>query len=439
MTRRFAFHLVVVFSLCVADRAASQSSSGVAAADSASVARAAWQRAVLAFNAKDVAAARREVERAATAWPVQPAYVWARAVTAQLAADTDGVYSALAAYSALGLGRDLRADARFAPYASRPRFATIVARHDSNRAPLARSHVVAALSDSTLWPEGVDYDPRTGRYYVASVRHRTIAEVVNGRVTRELWAREEPGVGAVLGVRVDARRGVIWATLAGIPQMLGYAKADSTIAALVRVRIADGTIERRWNLPPAPLGHTLGDLAIGPLGDVFVTDSNDPVLYRLWPGADTLERITSPLFHSLQGVAPLPNGAALYVADYSLGILRVDLTTKTITRLDDAPGSTSIGCDGIVWDRDAIVAVQNGVAPARVMRFVVDSNGTRIVRAEVLDRNAAIADEPTIGTIVGREFVYVANSQWEKYTDAGSRKSEWPLKATVLLAVPLTR
>jgi sugar lactone lactonase YvrE len=439
MTRRFAFHSIVVLALCVAERAAAQSLSGFAAADSATVARAAWQRAVAAFNAKDVAAARREVERAATAWPVQPAYVWARAVTAQLAADTDGVYSALAAYAALGLGRDLRADARFAPYAGRPRFATIVARHDSNRAPLARSRVVATLSDSTFWPEGVDYDPRTGRYYVASVRHRTIAEVVNGRVTRELWPREQTGVGAVLGVRVDARRGVIWATLAGVPQMQGYAKTDSTIAAIVRVRIADGTIERRWDLPPASLGHTLGDLAIGPLGDVFVTDSNDPVLYRLRPAADTLERITSPLFRSLQGVAPLPNVAALYVADYSLGMLRLDLETNAVTRLDDAPGSTSIGCDGIVWDRDAIVAVQNGVAPARVMRFVVDASGTRIVRAEVLDRNVAMADEPTIGTIVGREFVYVANSQWEKYTDGGERKRERPLTATVLLAIPLAR
>ena len=133
----------------------------------------------------------------------------------------------------------------------------------------------------------------------------------------------------------------------------------------------------------------------------------------------------------------MPNGDAVYVADYSLGLLRVDLRTNQITRLDDVPGSTSIGCDGIAWDRDAIVAVQNGVAPARVMRFVVDATGTRIVTAVVLDRNVAIADEPTIGAVVGKEFVYVANSQWEKYTDTGVRKRERPLAPPVLLAVPL--
>lgn len=414
-----------------------QSLTGIAAVDSASAARAAWARAVSAFGARDLATARREVERAAAAWPVQPVYLWGRAVAAQSVADTMALLQALDAYAALGLARDLHADTRFAGYAALPRFQGVVARLDSNRAPYARSHVVVTLSDATFWPEGMDYDARTRRYYVASVRHRTIAEVARGRVTRELWRRDKPGIGAVLGVRVDTRRGVLWATLAGIPQMHGFTRGDSSIAALVRVRIADGTIERRWDLAPTRLGHVLGDLAIGPLGDVFLTDSNDPVLYRLRPDADSLEPITSPLFRSLQGVAPAPNGKVLYLADYAHGLLRVDLSTNGVTRLDDAPQTTAIGCDGIAWYAGAIVAVQNGVSPARIMRFVLDSEGRRIVRAELLDRNLAVADEPTIGAVVGREFVYVANSQWEKYTDEGARKPERALAAPVLLAVPL--
>src|SRR5439155_20781081 len=109
-------------------------------------------------------------------------------------------------------------------------------------------------------------------------------------------------------------------------------------------------------------------------------------------GGDTLEPITNPLFHSLQGVAPDPGGSVLYVADYSHGLLHVDLATHIVTRLDDAPHLTSLGCDGIAWDRGAIVAVQNGVSPPRVMRFVLDAAGRRIVRAELLDRNLPIAD-----------------------------------------------
>ena len=422
-----------------ASLAGAQEMTGFPAVDSAAVARAAWGRAAKALTAHDIAVARHEVTRAAESWPIQPSYVWAEAVLAAQAGDTVATLRALQAYAGLGVGRNLRAEVAFSPFITLPAFAATVAAHEAHRAPVARSREVARLADSTFWPEGIDYDARTRRYYVASVRHRTIAEISPDGSTRELWPRDGAVVGAMFGVRVDASRGALWATTSAVPQMANYGPADSTIAALLRIRIGDGTIERRWNIPPAPEGHTLGDLAIGPKGDVFVTDSNEPVLYWLRPGADTLESIRSPLFRSLQGIAPSANGRVLYVADYSHGILRVDLTTKSVIRVADAPGSTSLGCDGLAWDRGAIVAVQNGVAPARIVRFALNASGDRITEAKVLDQNWEIADEPTIGTIVDKSFVYVANSQWEKYDPAMRRVASKPLTRPRLLATPLPR
>jgi hypothetical protein len=220
--------------------------------------------------------------------------------------------------------------------------------------------------------------------------------------------------------------------------MSNYAAGDSTIAALLRIRVSDGRIERRWDIRPAPGGHVLGDLAIGPRGDVFLTDSNEPVLYWLRQGSDSLESIRSPLFHSLQGMAPSTDGHRLYVSDYSHGMLIVDLATRAVTRVSDAPGSTSLGCDGIVWDRGTIIAVQNGVSPARIVRFVLDATGTRFTRVDVLDQNSGVADEPTIGTIAGHEFVYVANSQWDKHDAKGNPLAGKILTPPKLLAIPLS-
>ncbi|MEO8564242.1 MAG: hypothetical protein ABI601_19335, partial [bacterium] len=125
------------------------------------------------------------------------------------------------------------------------------------------------------------------------------------------------------------------------------------------------------------------------------------------------------------------------VADYSHGIMRVDVRSGDVTRVADAPQSTSLGCDGIVWDRDGIIAIQNGVTPVRVTRFTLDADGTRFVRADVLDRNFPVADEPTIGEIVGGDFVYVANSQWDKHNDDGTVVPGARLTRPMLLAVPL--
>jgi len=410
---------------------------GIPAVDSAAVARAAYGRATKALSEDNLAVARREIERAAESWPTQSSYLWADAVLAARAGDTTTAIHALEAYAELGLGRDLHGEPAVSRLTALPALAKIVAAHDAHRAPLVRSRERGALADSSFWPEGVDYDPRSGRFYVASVRHRTIAELRPDGSSRELLPRDARSLGAILGVRVDTSRGVLWATTSGIPQMQGYVPADSGIAALLRIRVSDGAIERRWNIRPVAGGHVLGDLVIGPRGDVFFTDSSDPVFYRLRPGSDSLESIRSPLFHSLQGMAPSSDGRRVYVADYSHGMLLVDLATRAVTRVGDAPGSTSLGCDGIIWDRGAIIAVQNGVSPARVVRFSLDAAGTRFTRVDVLDQNFAVADEPTIGTLAGREFVYVANSQWDKHDASGTPIPGKTLTPPKLLAIPL--
>jgi sugar lactone lactonase YvrE len=411
----------------------------LAAVDSAAVARAAWGRGVAAFRRDDLGEARREIGRAASAWPTQPAYPWGLAVVSARAGDATATLAALRAYAALGLGRDLTADSAFAPFLTLPDFRRVRARHDAGRAPLRRSVVRATLPDSTFWPEGMDYDPRTGDFYVASVRHGTVARVRPDGQVHELWPRHVAGMGAVLGVRVDTLHDALWVTTSGIPQMEGYTPADSAIAAVLRVRISDGAVERRWDLPAVPGGHVLGDLAVGKGGDVFVTDSYEPVLYRLRGGSGSLERFTSPLFRSLQGVAPTPDGERVYVADYSHGILLLSLASGAVIRLADAPGSTSLGCDGIAWSGGSVIAIQNGVTPARIVRFVLDASGRMVTRVEVLDRNVPRADEPTIGAVVGDHFVYVANSQWEKYDSDGSRRGGVALTAPILLSVPLRR
>jgi len=410
------------------------SSIGDPAVDSATVARAAWSRAIAAQRAGDAVVASREAARAAAAWPTQPAYLWGSATTAARAGDSTAAMRALAAYADLGLGRDLRAEPAFTALATRPDFVALIRQHDTNRAPFVRSVVRAVLPDTTLWPEGFDYDARTRSYYVSSVRHRTIAELSADGSVRELWPRDRPDMGAILGVRVDTARRVLWATTSTVPQMARYDSSSPPVAALLRIRLPDGAIERRWTLPPSPRGHVLGDLAVDTRGDVWITDSNDPVVYRLRAGSDTLERTTSPLFRSLQGIAPTTDGRAVYIADYSHGLLRLDPDTRVVTRLIDAPSSTSLGCDGLVWYHGSLIGVQNGVVPARIMRFALDATGTRILTAERLDQNTTVADEPTLGAIIGDSFVYVATSQWEKHDAAGERLPGVALAPVVLLA-----
>ena len=148
---------------------------GNAAVDSATVARAAYSRAIASLRAGNFPTARAEAARAASAWPTQPAYVWGRVVVGLRMRDTAAVLDGLTRYAALGLGRNLTADTALARLVALPAFRSVAARHAAQFAPMVRGRIVAVLPDSTFYPEGMDVDPRTGFLYVASVRHRTIA------------------------------------------------------------------------------------------------------------------------------------------------------------------------------------------------------------------------------------------------------------------------
>jgi len=105
-----------------------QQMTGIPAVDSAAVARAAWGRAAKALSQNNLAAARREVERAAESWPTPSSYLWADAVLAARAGDTTTAIHALEAYAALGLGRDLHVEPAVSRLTSLPAFALLAGR-----------------------------------------------------------------------------------------------------------------------------------------------------------------------------------------------------------------------------------------------------------------------------------------------------------------------
>ncbi len=428
MNRRSLIHLLVPMLLIGAGRRLA--AQGHPAADSAAAARAAWKEAVAALQDGDDQTAWQRALAASRHWPEQTAYLRGVAITAARRGDPTSLISALDQLTVFQSDPGVASDSNVTALRERPAVARALARLAAAVAPIRRSAVAATLEDTTIFAEGMTVDPATGTLFVASVRHRTIYAIGRDGRPRDLGLSRHPGIGAILGVRFDA--GALWATTAGLPQSSDYAPADSTIAALIRVRPADGALIGRWDLPVG-LPHVPGDLAIGPKGDVFITDSRSPWLYQLAPGADKLTGRTDPLFRSLQGPAPAPDGRTIYLADYSHGILRYDLETGVATRLAVPRGVTSLGVDGLTLTGGALIGVQNGVEPARIVKFLLDNSGRRILSATTIDRRLPEADQPTIGTMLGRDFLYVGNSQWDQYDDQGARTATKALGPTIIL------
>jgi len=429
MSIRRAFAAIAAGVVITGDAAAAQQGKGelpLAApqADSAGVARAAYRRALAAYRQRDLATARAEMRAAAQAWPTQQVYLQAAASLAAAARDTTDAVAWLDRLAALGVGPDLSADTAFAALAGAPAFDSAAARLRRATAPVVNGRVRFTVADTVFHPEGIAFDARSRRWFLGSVRQRRIVAVSADGSAREFTAPSSDGLAGVFGMAVDAGRRTLWVATTALTRMVSFTAADSGRAGVFGYDLDTGTLRRRvWLLPRDTSAHTLGDVAVAPNGDVYVSDSQSPWILKMPASGDTLERfMTHPLFRSLQGMAIAPDGRTMYVADYSHGILKVDLATRAATALRVAGGVTLLGIDGL-YERDgALIAVQNGVVPARVVLFCLDATRALVQRAHVLDRNPAAADEPTLATIVGDSVFYVGTSQWEKFDDAGRRR-----------------
>jgi len=425
--------------LAHAQLAATSTTSGSARADSAQRARAAYRLAVTAYRQHDLSTARREMLRAADAWPTQQVYLEAAARLAAIAGDTADVVRWLDRLADLAIGNEVAKDTTYRGLAGAPVFAAATARLRAATAPAVRSRVRLTIADTTLHPEGIAFDSRHNRWLIGSVRQRRVIAVERDGSAHDFVPARSAGLAGAFGMAVDSVRRTLWVATTALPRMEAFMPADSGHVGVFAYDLDSGRLARAVWLPPdSATAHTFGDVAVAPNGDVYVSDSQAPWIFKLSVGADSLERfLTHPLFRSLQGMAITPDGATMYVADYSHGIIHVALVSRTATPLGASRGLTQLGVDGLYWHRGALIGVQNGVVPSRVVKFCLDPSGRSIRRLETLDRNPSAADEPTLGTIVGDSLFYVATSEWEKYDDSGKRIVGTRLRPATVLVLSL--
>lgn len=362
----------------------------------------------------------------------------------QIALDT------LETLSDLNLQLPLSEDPGLRGLAEEPRFQAVLAK---SLEPRVLSEPAYELEEVDLIPESVVYDGAEDRFFVSSVRKRKIVTFPAGdpsKVTDFLVSSAEAPLYAVLGMALDAEAGLLWAVSSPGPQMVDFTAQEPPGGELLAIDLGSGEIRFRLS-PTANEGRPfrLNDVTVAADGTVFATSSLPPGrLFRADGRAEepTLEDFGDPGLRSPQGLAVSADGKTLFVADYSYGIAAHDTSTGARTWLEEPQGFFLSGIDGLTRIGDDLLAIQNGIRPHRVLRLrpELDEDGGRLVDAEILEQAVPQYSEPTLGAWIedasgtsGR-FVYVANSQWDRFDQEHQLPALEELAAPVLLSLPLT-
>ena len=322
-----------------------------------------------------------------------------------------------------------------------PEFKKIIALQKEWQTEVVHSEIAFTLRDRDLHTEGIEYDSVRKTFYFGSIHKRKIIKLTpDGRVS-DFCSSGFEGMTSVFGIKVDVKRGVLWACTSPMEEMENY---DSLArSAVFKFDLSSGKLLHKYQVLLNKNNCVFGDLILSKEGKVIISDSKNNDLYTINEKTNQIEPYyTSTEFWNIQGMAFSPNEKYLFVADYVKGIFRLNIKTRELIEMKNnaeiSTGGVSLkGIDGIYFYNNSLIAIQNGVNPLRATRYFLNKELNEIVGFEIIDRKHPSFGEPTLGVIDGKTLYYIANSQWGGYDNNHHIKPNDQLKDIVILKYSL--
>jgi len=327
------------------------------------------------------------------------------------------------ARSGLDLG-DPSKDPAFAALGNRASMRRIAELYGAGQTPKTTHTRIATLSDSDLVAEDLVCEERNDSFLVSSVRKRKIVRVAGAGQPQDFVTESRVPMWGVFALGLDLPRRALWATTFASNFSPPLAAEDKDRSAVLELDSQSGGLIARYELPRG-LPHAFGDLTVTQAGLVYIADGVGGGVYKVAHASAELEALVEPgALSSPQTPAISTDGTRLLVPDYTRGIAILELRRNSLTWLAHPPELALFGIDGMYLQGRTLVAIQNGTAPERVIAAQLSEHADRIERWQVLVAGAPGLGDPTHGCLRGRDFYFIANSGWDRFSDDGEPKPD---------------
>lgn len=273
--------------------------------------------------------------------------------------------------------------------------------------------------------EGIGADARRGLFYVSEVTGGEIHRGSAADAQTEQWLAGDGTDGrfTARGITTDAAGRVY---VAGGPNGIGTGRPDLWVYS------PDGALLAALRAPGENV--FLNDVAIGPDGAAYFTNSNAPQVYRValdggdWTvtrWADATGTISQQAGFNLGGIVVSRDQSALVVAQGNLGALwRFDLATAEATRVDTGDAALT-DADGLVLQGSRLTVVRNFARMVATLELTDDGRSAALVSQQATDPTRVLT---TAKVLQGRTLYVdskfdeaVASGPYEIVTDPRAR------------------
>ena len=260
------------------------------------------------------------------------------------------------------------------------------------------------LPGAAVFPEGVAFQPETGHFFVSSTSDGSI---LRGHVSEPTAGPFIPGTTgqfSAIGLEID-------------PAGRLYVAGGFTGTTRV-YNAASGMLLGTFTSGP---GGFMNDVVVAKNGDVFVTDSFRPILWRI-PAANVgssgllepwlsyagtpIEYTPEPADFEVNGIVASDDGRYLVVVQANTGkLFRIEIATKEVVEID--VGGASVNGDGLQLLGRRLYAVADG----GIVEVLLSGD---LSRGEVVSRTTDPSFSSPTTNAIARGRMLVVNSQFDR-------------------------
>ncbi|MGB4100600.1 MAG: gluconolaconase [Alphaproteobacteria bacterium] len=274
-----------------------------------------------------------------------------------------------------------------------------------------------------LYAEGVAYNPVSNEFLVSSLHYGILGAVgMDGKYREWPRSRGEKFMSS-FGIKVDAPRNRVLVCVSD----LGYSENSTEaskhkFAGVAIYDLTTGQLRGFVNLARLlPGEHFANDLTVDGAGNIYVTDSFAPVIYKIDARNEASVLFNDPRFSGegikLNGIVAHPEGYLLAVRMDSGALFRLDLKSREISEVKLA--APLPGADGLLLDAaNDLVLVQN---EAGIIRRLRSTDGWR--SASLIASSQTPLHFPTTATLANGK-VYVLEAKLPELFNADAQKSD---------------